>query len=96
MICVEYRVLLQSHLPQDKLNEWLKFREIFLQETLRHDGLGDFFGLKDCANCGKAPGIYKCNACAKGGMLKCADCIVNLHRALPLHRVEVSATRPFS
>jgi hypothetical protein len=75
---------------QDHLKEWLKFREIFLQETLRHDGLGNFFGVTDCSSCGKAPGVYKCMACANGGMLKCADCIVKFHQVLPLHRVEVS------
>jgi len=81
-------------MPQDKLNEWLNFRGIFLEEILRHDGLGDFIGLTNCTNCGKAPGIYKCNGCGKGGMLKCAECMVNLHQALPLHRIEVSPTHP--
>ena len=81
-----------SYVPQDHLKEWLKFRTIFLQETIRHDGLGNFSGVTHCSKCGKGEGIYKCNdcACAEGVMLKCADCIVELHRALPLHRVEVS------
>jgi hypothetical protein len=76
------------------INEWLKFRDIFLQETLRHDGLGDFSGTTDCVDCGKEAGIYKCLDCAKGGLLKCSNCIVKEHRVLPLHRVEVSPTPP--
>ena len=83
---------LYSYVLQDHLKEWLKFRTIFLQEIIRHDGLGNFSGLSYCSKCGKGEGIYKCNdcACAEGVMLKCADCVVEFHRALPLHRVEVS------
>lgn len=74
---------------QDRLTEWLKFREIFLDETLRHDGLGDFLDHSKCSNCGTAEGVIKCKDCSCGTLLKCPQCIVSLHRTLPLHRVEV-------
>jgi hypothetical protein len=75
---------------QDRLKEWIAFRAIFLDEVLRHDGLGDFLGRTECSRCKKAEGILKCKDCPNGGLLKCIECIVALHHTLPLHRVEVS------
>ena len=75
---------------QDQLSEWIKFRQEFLDEVLRHDGLGDFLGQNKCSNCGNAAGIIKCKDCANGVLLRCPECIVALHQNLPLHRVEVS------
>ena len=43
-----------------------------------------------CSSCGTAAGIIKCKDCSCGSSLKCPQCIVSLHRTLPLHRVEVS------
>lgn len=75
---------------QHRLTEWLKFRAAFLDEALRHDGLGDFFGQQKCSSCGNRAGIIKCKDCTSGGLLKCPECVVALHQTLPLHRVEVS------
>jgi hypothetical protein len=75
---------------QDQLKEWIAFRAIFLDEVLRHDGLGDFLGHTECSRCGKAEGTFKCKDCSSGRMLKCQECIIALHQSLPLHRVEVS------
>jgi hypothetical protein len=75
---------------QDQLKEWIAFRAIFLDEVLRHDGLGDFLGRTECSWCGKAEGTIKCKDCSSGRMLKCQECIIALHQSLPLHRVEVS------
>ncbi|KIJ90576.1 hypothetical protein K443DRAFT_35778, partial [Laccaria amethystina LaAM-08-1] len=72
----------------DQLNEWLKFRATFLDEVLRHDGLGDFMGQEDCSHCGKARGVIRCQDCSSGKLLKCPECAVTLHQYLPLHRVE--------
>ena len=74
---------------QDQLKDWLAFRDTFLDELLRHDRLGDFLGQKECSNCGIAARVIKCKDCSSGRMLKCPDCVVELHRALPLHCVEV-------
>lgn len=78
---------------QDHLTEWLKYRETFLDEVLRHDGLGDFLGRTRCSRCQNTEGILRCKDCARGSMLKCAECFLELHQSLPLHRVEVSARR---
>lgn len=78
-----------TKVPQDHLTEWLKYREIFLDEVLRHDGLGDFMGHTSCSHCEKGPGVFRCRDCAKGSMLKCSDCVLELHEELPLHRIEV-------
>ena len=54
-------------------------------------------GQSKCSNCGNAAGIIKCRDCTNGALLKCHECIVALHRNLPLHRVEVSShMNPFS
>ena len=71
------------------MNEWLKFRTSFLDETLRHDGLGDFLDKTRCSKCGEKDGIIKCKDCSSGRMLKCIKCILSTHEDLPLHRVEV-------
>ncbi|KDR65285.1 hypothetical protein GALMADRAFT_82040 [Galerina marginata CBS 339.88] len=71
-----------------RLTEWLKFRAAFLDETLRHDGLGDFLGQTKCSRCGDAAGIIKCRDCADGALLKCPECAVSSHANHPLHRVE--------
>ena len=76
---------------QHRLTEWIQFRSAFLDEALRHDGLGDFLGQTKCSNCENAAGTIKCRDCTNGGLLKCHECIVALHRTLPLHRVEVSS-----
>jgi hypothetical protein len=75
---------------QHRLTEWIKFRSAFLDEALRHDGLGDFLGQSKCSNCGNTAGVIKCRDCANGGLLKCPECSIASHRSLPLHRVEVS------
>ena len=75
---------------QHQLSEWMKFREAFLDEALRHDGLGNFLDQTKCSNCGNVPGIIKCKNCANGVLLKCPECIVTSHKSLLLHRVEVS------
>lgn len=72
--------------------EWLKFRGIFLDEALRHDGLGNFFGHTSCSKCGEHDGIFKCKNCGNGSMLKCLNCTLDIHRTLPLHRVEVNTS----
>jgi len=78
---------LNSH--QHRLSEWIEFRAAFLDETLRHDGLGNFFGQSNCSNCENVAGIIKCRDCADGALLKCPECVVALHQNFPLHRVEV-------
>jgi hypothetical protein len=79
---------------QDKLEEWLPFRNMFLDEILRHDGLGGFLGHSKCAKCEENDGIFKCKDCPSGRELKCQGCMVSLHQEFPLHRVEVRVESP--
>jgi hypothetical protein len=83
------KFLLFLSYPQDQLTEWLKFRSTFLDEIIRHDGLGDFLDHTECSHCGKVPGVIKCKDCANGRMLQCQDCTVAYHQNLPMHRIEV-------
>ena len=79
---------------QDKLKEWLPFRNMFLDEILCHDGLGGFLGHSKCAKCKENDGIFKCKDCPSGKMLKCQGCMVSLHLELPLHHIEVHVEAP--
>lgn len=60
-----------------------------LDEILRHDGLGDYFGHQECYVCHNEPGVFKCKDCSGGGRLRCQLCILKAHQDTPLHRIEV-------
>ena len=68
------------------MEEWLGYRDSYLQEMLRHDGRK---GLQVCAesDCDTS-GDYSCYDCAYC-MHYCRDCLVNRHRLMPLHRIKV-------
>lgn len=72
------------------MHEWAERRQEYLDEFLRLDGLGDIEDEPVCASCTVLPGIYRCKDCF-GGQLHCGACAVQLHRLLPLHRIEVSS-----
>jgi hypothetical protein len=82
--------LTKPHLTrhQTRMADWLKYRSIMLDELLRMDGLGDSAALGNCVSCGNVVGRYRCIDCL-GGDMCCAECIVLLHRHLPLHRLQV-------
>jgi hypothetical protein len=71
------------------LSEWLKFCDLFLDELLRHDGLGDAFASAICSACGEREGTIKCTDCFTQH-LHCRHCVVKAHSNLPLHWIEVS------
>ena len=73
-----------------KLLEWLSIQDATLDEILRHDGLGDFFGRQNCVSCDREIGRFKCRDCSGGCRLRCSTCIVKCHQDVPLHRIEVS------
>lgn len=76
---------------QDPTSEWLPFRDIFLDELLRHEGLGE----RQCDNlmcehCGEKPGTLKCpESHCIGSPLLCQTCMVIQHKHLPLHPIQV-------
>ena len=75
-------------LGQTKMETWLSFRPIILDELIRRDGLQEYTSPPLCASCVEEPGIYRCIDCTTP-MLYCAPCIVHRHESLPLHRLEV-------
>ncbi|KDQ59839.1 hypothetical protein JAAARDRAFT_56787 [Jaapia argillacea MUCL 33604] len=67
-------------IQQAKLQEWLPYRSSYLDEILHHDGLGDDAETTHCASCGVED-------CFFSG-LRCGDCLVDNHLALPFHCIE--------
>ena len=71
------------------MEDWLPYRPVFLDETVRHDGLGDTLGGSGlCPNCSTRAARFKCNDCY-GGVMRCSSCIVSIHQELPFHRLQV-------
>ncbi|KAJ7830690.1 hypothetical protein B0H13DRAFT_2371831 [Mycena leptocephala] len=66
----------------------------FLDELLRHEGLGDDLENPRCAHCAcsfdtqdpNSPCLFKCFDC--GQFLQCEDCCVSHHQRAPLHVIE--------
>ncbi|KAH6886031.1 hypothetical protein BKA70DRAFT_1465400 [Coprinopsis sp. MPI-PUGE-AT-0042] len=73
----------------NKLKDWIPRRQLFLDELLRHDGLGDFLDRQGCSGCSQQTSeFYKCTDCWDGSMLVCLECLLSKHQSLPLHRIE--------
>ncbi|KAJ7138908.1 hypothetical protein C8R46DRAFT_1234147 [Mycena filopes] len=66
----------------------------FLDELLRHEGLGDDLGNPHCAHCETvfdpanvtSPRIFKCSDC--GEFLQCEGCCLLHHQRTPLHNIQ--------
>jgi hypothetical protein len=72
------------------LLNWIKHRELFLLEMLRHDGRGNNLPSDLCSSCGMNVGVHRCKDCFSSQLLY-QGCVVDVHARLPLHCVEVSA-----
>jgi hypothetical protein len=83
------------------MREWtgfgdrLGYREEYILEDLRHEGLGDFQDVPHCPTCAdsRPPGearapIYRCKECF-GQLMECAHCCLERHQRLPLHVIQV-------
>jgi hypothetical protein len=68
------------------MEEWLTYRDTYLQEMLRHDGR-EGQPQTFCAECGNN-GDFSCYDCAYS-LHYCQGCLVNHHRLMPLHRIRV-------
>jgi hypothetical protein len=68
------------------MEEWLPYRDTYLQEMLRHDGR-EGLQVTFCADCDNS-GDFSCYDCAYR-MHYCKDCLLNRHRLMPLHRIKV-------
>lgn len=73
---------------QDKLYDFLTYRESFLHEMLRHEGHGDSIDLTMCFSCRHQEATFKCRDCFSQ-LLRCAGCARKEHLNLPLHRILV-------
>ncbi|KAI0038140.1 hypothetical protein FA95DRAFT_1462130, partial [Auriscalpium vulgare] len=70
--------------------DWLPFRDTFLDELIRNEGLAENEKLPSCPLCPadiSTLGEFRCIDCT-GGRFLCAGCIVSAHEQLPLHRVQ--------
>lgn len=73
------------------MEEWVQYRDEYLAELLRLDGLESGSPVDGCFTCGKASVDIpvRCLDCS-GGRHFCAECVVKDHRCFPTHRIEVS------
>lgn len=71
------------------MRSWLDVRSTVLDEIISLDGPGDI-RIDLCSSCSdlESTSLYRCLECSYGSLF-CGGCIVNLHQALPLHRLEV-------
>ena len=79
------------------MKTWLDVRSTVLDEMVTLDGPGSK-KLDLCHSCGnsQAMPLYRCIECSHS-LLYCSKCILKLHTALPLHRLEVcSYFRPYT
>ena len=74
---------------QTKMRTFLGVRQTVLDDIVTLDGPGNN-QLKSCISCGNVEGrqLYRCLECSYG-LLYCRECILKLHTASPLHRLEV-------
>ncbi|KAF7308292.1 CxC2 domain-containing protein [Mycena chlorophos] len=74
--------------------QWRPLKSAFLDEILRHEGLGDWLEAPVCAICNSAfnaptptpTRIFRCSDC--GHFLRCLTCMKNDHCFTPLHHIE--------
>ncbi|KAI0064330.1 hypothetical protein BV25DRAFT_1790798, partial [Artomyces pyxidatus] len=72
--------------------QWIPYRDAFLDEMLRHEGMGDVAvddrtGLPSCHGCSCAGAQFRCTDCIWPHVY-CRTCLVSNHRDVPLHRVQ--------
>ncbi|KAJ7145450.1 hypothetical protein C8R43DRAFT_953502 [Mycena crocata] len=79
----------------DPMSLWRAMKAFFLDEVLRHEGLGEDLDAPECAHChagfpdGNADGgprLFKCEDC--GEFLQCHNCCVANHVRMPLHVIK--------
>ncbi|KAJ7117336.1 hypothetical protein C8R43DRAFT_902104 [Mycena crocata] len=78
----------------DPMSHWRPVKGDFLDEILRHEGLGDDLDKPECAHCltafdvndPESPRLFKCEDC--GEFLQCLDCCLSHHSRTPLHVIK--------
>lgn len=81
-----------NYIQDDPMSLWRPLKSRFLDELLRHDGLGDDLHSPQCAHCespySSTTQIFKCLDC--GQFLQCKVCCLSRHSVTPLHVIKVS------
>ncbi|KAI9069929.1 hypothetical protein FKP32DRAFT_1537310, partial [Trametes sanguinea] len=72
----------------EPLKAWMPYRDEYLDEVLRLEGRCITGDRADCAMCAGGVADLRCQECL-GGLLLCKPCMLNAHRRLPFHRVQV-------
>jgi hypothetical protein len=89
IICNSSESFIDTMLQYRPLQDWLPHRQEYLDELLRHDGrkgvASNNCSMNGCVN----PGDFLCRDCMHERSF-CQDCLVDMHRFLPLHRIMVS------
>ncbi|KAJ7453515.1 hypothetical protein FB451DRAFT_1519932 [Mycena latifolia] len=86
--------------PRDSDNpneQWARLdREDFLDELLRYAGRGEYINQHVCAGkgCKAIDPTFRCKDCLYTS-LHCQECIVDVHRSIPLHRIELWTGKAF-
>ncbi|KAJ7184784.1 hypothetical protein C8R46DRAFT_1026640 [Mycena filopes] len=78
----------------DPMAQWRREKQLFLDETLRREGLGDSAVAPECGLCEKAmrplgqepQRMFRCSTC--GEFIQCLSCCLSRHQMSPLHRLE--------
>jgi hypothetical protein len=72
------------------IQDWLPYRQDYLDEILRHDGRKGAT-TDDCSSIGCVnPGRFICRDCFHANPY-CQHCLLQQHHNLPLHRILVSS-----
>ncbi|KAJ7629780.1 hypothetical protein DFH06DRAFT_1140974 [Mycena polygramma] len=80
---------------KDPMSLFRPLKKFFLDELVRHQGLGDNIDNPHCAHCEvaldtrdpTAPHAFKCDLC--GQFLQCESCCIVHHQRTPLHTILV-------
>ncbi|KAJ6518235.1 hypothetical protein C8R47DRAFT_1031630 [Mycena vitilis] len=83
-----------NFLQTDPMSLFRPVKAFFLDELLRHEGLGDHLEHPKCAHCEKewdahtldSIRLFKCCDC--GQFLQCLECCLSNHQRTPLHTLE--------
>ncbi|KAJ7618935.1 hypothetical protein DFH06DRAFT_1144805 [Mycena polygramma] len=84
-----------AQLQKDPMSLFRPLKKLFLDELVRHEGLGDDMDNPHCAHCNTSldtrppasPRAFKCDEC--GQFLQCETCCIAHHQRTPLHTVKV-------
>ena len=75
-------------IPQTKMETFVSFRPVIVDELIRRNGLQEHLTLPQCPSCLDELGTYRCTDCSTS-TLYCPSCTLQKHESTPLHRLEV-------